>query len=207
MAETTRGLRALLSSPWVYRTFQAALGSTASKRRLVRDSLRPSPGCRLLDVACGPGHLLDHLASDVVYEGFDHDRGYVEEARQRFGDRGRFHHGSVSEMLRRAEELGPYDLVNASGVLHHLDDDEVRELMELARRVLAPGGRLVTLDPCFDPGQSRFARWLISRDRGRSVRTAAGYQSLAREYFSTVDGAVQHDRLRLPYTHHLMECS
>ena len=65
----------------------------------------------------------------------------------------------------------------------------------------------MTIDPCYVEGQPRFARWMISRDRGRDVRTPEAYQDLARERFDRVHGLVQHDRLRLPYSHHVMECS
>jgi SAM-dependent methyltransferase len=96
--------------------------------------------------------------------------------------------------------------VIAHGVLHHLDDDQARTLFRVARRALKPGGRLVTYDGCFTPDQSAAARFVVSLDRGRHVRTREAYERLARGEFSEVRTFVRHDLVRIPYTHLIMEC-
>ena len=83
----------------------------------------------------------------------------------------------VSPALER--EQGTFSLVMATGVLHHLDDERAARLYELARRALRPNGRLITYDGCFVPEQSKTARWLLSHDRGKFVRTREAYLRLA----------------------------
>ena len=129
MAETTQGIRAILSSPFVYRTFQRLLGAARSKRRLVAESFRPGPACACWTSRADRATCWTICRRTSADEGFDHEGTYIDEARERYGHRARFHHGGVSEMLGRADTLGPYDLVTAVGVLHHLDDETVRDLM------------------------------------------------------------------------------
>lgn len=198
MAQTTTGIRALLSLPQAYEGVQRALGS-ANYRRVVTDSIvRARPGDRILDIGCGPGDLVPHLP-ETTYVGFDVSAAYIASARARFGDRAQFFVGEVGD--GQAVELGPFDRVIATGVLHHLDDRDARALWRLARTVAAPGGRVVSVDPCFHDGQHPVAHWLSARDRGQAVRRPEAYAALAREEFDDVTVTVRTDLLRVPYSH------
>jgi len=204
MAEITTGLRSILSVPAVYETFQRLLGSPAAQRDLVANYIRPHPGEALLDIGCGPGNLLRSLPDDLRYVGFDPNESYVKSAAERYGTRGSFFAGGIDDA--DPATLGTFDIVMAKSVLHHVDDRQAAEVFDVAARVLRPGGRVITLDNVYVDGQSRIARFLISRDRGQNVRTREGYEQLARARFSTVETHIRHDRLRVPYTHIILTC-
>ena len=195
--------RALLATPAIYHGFAALLGARRSRAEVVRTYVRPRPGDRVLDCGCGPGEFAEHLPG-VEYVGVDVDARYVAEARSRFGERGTFRLGPVGP--RTVPEVGHYDLVLAMGLLHHLADEEVRDFVGLARRALKPTGRLVTLDPCYAPGQSPVARALIGLDRGEHVRELGALRPLVEPDFPAPAVTVRHDLLRVPYTHLIMEC-
>jgi SAM-dependent methyltransferase len=197
MAETTTGWRRVFSIPTVYRWAQRGIGSPNVRRTLVEVYLRPSDGDRLLDIGCGTGDLVAHLSS-VQYVGHDPSADYVAAAEQRFGEAGTFLVGGVGEVTL---EPGSFDLAVAKGVLHHLDDDVASALFDEAAAALRPGGRLVTIDPAFDPGQSRVARFLASRDRGQNVRTIDGYRALVPPTFTSIESTLHDDLLRVPYNH------
>ncbi len=203
MAETSTGLRSLLANPVVYNCFQALVGEKSGKTRLVRDHLRPRPGDRVLDIGCGTGRTFDYMP-DTAYFGFDTSAAYVEEARRRYGTRARFTCARVADAY--LPDVPACELVMAIGVLHHLDDDEAIALFQLARNHLADGGRVVTVDGAFVPGQNPLARMLLERDRGQNVRTEPAYVALARTVFGQVRSTVRHDLLRIPYTHVILEC-
>lgn len=203
MGQIVSGIRAILSHPLVYSTFQAALGADAVRRALIESAVRPHPGLHVLDIGCGPAEILDYMPG-VRYWGFDISEPYIAQARQRFGARGQFSCKLLTES--DLETLPAFDIVLAIGLLHHLDDDVASDLLRLAYRALKPGGRLVTLDPCIHPGQSPIARWLIDRDRGQNVRTQAQYTQLVATVFPRIRAEVRH-KSGIPYTHCITECT
>ncbi|MGH0033413.1 MAG: class I SAM-dependent methyltransferase [Myxococcota bacterium] len=195
--------RAILVSPAMFRLFKRLVFPLRGRMRFMQEHVRPREGDRVLDVGCGLGDVLEDLPP-VDYHGFDLSRAYVETARRRYGDRGRFVCAAVSE-LSLGELEGTCDIVLANGLLHHLGDGDARALLRAASAALRPGGRVVTYDPCYVEGQSRMARRLVSKDRGRHVRSAEGYLRLVGEVFPESTHAVYHDLLRIPYTHLVVE--
>ncbi|TFZ03816.1 class I SAM-dependent methyltransferase [Ramlibacter humi] len=203
MSQITTGIRACLNLPALYTAFQYAMGARSGWTYLARTHIRARPGDAILDIGCGPADILGYLPP-VKYWGFDIDPGYIDSARRRFGENGTF----TCKELSPADVAGlePFDIVLATGVLHHMDDAVATGLLSTARAALKPGGRLVTIDPVFADGQSRIARLLIENDRGQNVRTKEGYEQLMRRRFDDVRVLVRHRRW-IPYTHCIMEAT
>jgi cyclopropane fatty-acyl-phospholipid synthase-like methyltransferase len=197
-------IRPILDHPFFYELFHSIVGAHERSNRLIRDYVRPQEGDRILDIGCGPGNMLPYLPQ-VQYLGVDANQSYIEAARRRYGHRGRFICDRVSQQSVQA--LGEFDVALALGILHHLADDEARDLFRMAYSVLRAGGRLITMDGCYTPDQSDAARFLLSRDRGRFVRTPSQYIDLAKECFNDVKPVVRHDVLRIPYTTIFMVCT
>ena len=203
MSQMTSGLRRVLSHPLVYTTFQYVMGARSGWRYFVDTYIQPAAGMRVLDIGCGPADLLEYLPP-VDYWGFDVSAIYIEHARRKYGVRGNFHAGILTDAT--LADSPPFDVVVMSGVLHHLDDDVAGTVLRLAHRALRPGGRLATIDPCLVPGQNPLARWLIKADRGQNVRTEPEYKALVARVFTDHVVTVRHKRW-IPYTHCFMECT
>jgi SAM-dependent methyltransferase len=195
--------KSILALPRAYRLMDRLVAGNFRKH-YVGQFVRPTPGDRVLDIGCGPGDFLEYLP-EVDYLGLDVSLPYIVAARARHGQRGTFVCMPVKDMI--LDEPGTFDIALANGVAHHLDDDEALKLYRLAETALRPGGRLVTYDGCFERGQSPAARYILSHDRGKHVRTADGYFALASQVFPTVKVSVFHNLLRIPYTHAFLECS
>jgi SAM-dependent methyltransferase len=202
MAQITTGVRAILSHPRIYSAFQSLMGAKQFRTNFVSQRVRPVPGMAILDIGCGPADILAYLP-DVDYWGYDISEAYIERAQNTFGHRGHFH---CKQLLPGdLNGLPKFDLVIAIGLLHHLDDQVALGVLQLAHEALAPGGRLLTVDPCLDPSQNFIARFLVRNDRGQNVRDRDGYEALALKVFTAPDATVSHQAW-IPYTHCVMEC-
>src|SRR5215469_6383517 len=148
--ERTSGWRAVLSSPWVFELVQHAVGARSWLQRFVRDTIRPLPGERMLDIGCGPAAIVRYLPP-LVYVGVDRSEAYIRAAQERFGEYGRFFCDDISAL--RQHEFERFDIATAIGVLHHIDDNEAIELFRNVDALLTSGGRFFTADPCYFAGQ------------------------------------------------------
>ena len=125
------------------------------------------PGCRLLDVGCGPGTLTVDLArhvapGDVV--GVDAAAAVVEEAAAHAAEAGVSNASFVTGDFREVGfDAGTFDVVHAHQVLQHLADP-VGALAAMAR-LAAPGGVVAVRDSDYGaftwaPASAAIERWL-----------------------------------------------
>lgn len=203
MSHRASGPYRFLEMSALYEVLQRVLGADAARKRFVSQVLRLASGMHILDIGCGPGSIVNYLPADIAYTGYDLNAGYIETARQRYGSRARFFHARVGEEPAEIE-ASSFDLVIAKGILHHLNDDEARQLLRAAFRYVRPGAFFVSLDGVRHEGQNLFSRVLISLDRGGAVRDPQGYERLVREQTSEVEGLLVTDWLAVPYSHYIM---
>jgi ubiquinone/menaquinone biosynthesis C-methylase UbiE len=114
--------------------------------------LRPAPGDRFLDVACGAGALVVEVAPGVERAvGVDLSEGMLALARARLA--GAEAELPNVELVQAPSDALPFDDASFTALacttaLHHFPDPQ-RSIDEMAR-VLAPGGRLVLGDAARD---------------------------------------------------------
>lgn len=197
-------LKSLLAFPFLYESFTGLLGGSKARSIYAKEYIQATSGNRVLDIGCGPGDIVEYMPS-IDYVGFDFNQKYIDSAVRNYKGRGLFFCGKVGEMS--VDNPGSFDIALATGVLHHLSDNEALELFKTAKEALKSGGRLVTLDGCFVSGQSKIARFIIASDRGQFVRTREEYLKLASNVFCEIKVIIRHDLLRIPYTHIILECT
>jgi len=206
MSQITTGLRAILSNPKIYDFFQQIMGANYGRTIFSSQYIKAQDGDYVLDIGCGTAEIRFFLPN-VEYFGFDPNARYIEAAKKRFQvahKSGKLLHATLDTAI--LTNLPKFDIVLLMGVLHHLNDDEAKQLARLAMAALKPNGRLITSDPCFSEEQSFMARYLVSKDRGQHVRNVEGYKALMSSVFSTVNCDLRDDFARFPYTHLIMEC-
>ena len=203
MTQITTGFRKLLSHPVLYDGFQRLMGGEASRISFARNSIRVNPGDCVLDIGCGTAEIRLFLPN-IKYWGFDISEKYITAAKEKYGLEATF----TCKLLDFSDlkNLPKFDVVLGCGLVHHLDNSEAKHFFSLAKAALKSTGRLVTIDPCYAPGQSAISRLLVSYDRGRNVMDGEGYKRLACSAFKEVVGHVRH-QVWIPYTHWIMECS
>jgi SAM-dependent methyltransferase len=200
-----QSLHPILSFAPAYKLLMKSLGGHSARLTHVQKHIRPQPGFKILDIGCGPGDILEYLPG-VEYLGVDLDADYIAHAQSKYGNKGRFLCRNAAEI--DAAEFETYDIVLATGLLHHLNDNEAIQLLQFASKALKPGGRLITYDGCYlEEKQHPFDRWMLDSDRGKFVRTKKQYMALANSVFPAIKPHLRSDLLRIPYTLLILECS
>jgi SAM-dependent methyltransferase len=179
------------------------MGSGYGNKFLVQRYIKPYNDMYILDIGCGTASILDYFPENIQYFGFDPNPCYIEHAKKKYPTRGQF----MCEVVERFHITNPtsFDLVLAKGILHHLDDVQVKTLTDLADVALKPGGRLITLDCCYISKQNPVAKFLIKKDRGKNVRTPDAYLNLVRKEFKIISSSIINYKF-IPYTLFIMEC-
>jgi cyclopropane fatty-acyl-phospholipid synthase-like methyltransferase len=182
------GIRSLLRHPAVYLFFQYLMNSHGKYRMCIDRFLIPVEGKRILDIGCGCADILSLLPRDVNYVGYDVSNEYIAYARKRFGHRATFHNQRVNEITLLEDR--PFDIVIADGLLHHLNDDEARNLFEIGYTALRDSGFMFTADPTLVENQGVISRRISLMDRGKHVRSPEEYKRIALSVFPRVDAHV-----------------
>lgn len=192
--------RAILDSALGYNVFDMVVGKLGySRAKLFAKYCPYTPGMRVLDLGCGPGTATKFFQAEV-YLGIDTSVQYIEAAKRDYP----LHQfdccdfGSSYQVVRR--EHGRFDLVIAMGLLHHLDDRTAREYIAYCRKIINPGGILVTFDGCLYLGQSKIRRRVVLSDRGKFIRTEEGYLDLFKNQGFKALGKIEEDILLIPHS-------
>jgi len=202
--QSDSGLLRWLKVPCLYNVFQAVVGGNALGRRIIQSHIRAKPGDKVIDIGCGSARVLQSLP-DVEYLGLDIHPDYIAFARRTYGGKGTFVVGDTRS-LRGDSRFKDADIVIAISVLHHLDDEEAADCIRFAYDALKRGGRLVCYDACWIPNQGVVSKWIMSRDRGRNIRTEQQFRQLAGRLFKNVQTWVDTKPMRIPYVTIVLEC-
>ena len=198
------GLLGWLKIPFLYNAFQAAVGATALRRRVIQKHVRTKPGDKVIDIGCGSAQVLRYLP-EVDYIGIDINPDYIAFARRTYGNKGTFLVGDT-QSFRGEPRFKDANIVMAFGLLNHLDDEEAGHCLQFAYNALRAKGRFICHEPCWIPNQGAFSKYIMSVDRGRSIRTEEQYRQLAGKVFNKVDAWVNMNPLRIPYVAIVLEC-
>jgi len=181
VTEDNSGIRKILSMGILYKTVQFVFSEKNSKKYILENIVQPAgEGCRILDMGCGPGNLVEFMPEDINYIGFDVNDNYIRTAQAANANRENtdFVLAQTSDMFDH-ENLpdNSVDVAIVHGVFHHVNDEIASEMLDLAKKKLKEGGVMLTLEPLWFDGQSSFRRWLMSKDRGKNIKQEADWKS------------------------------
>ena len=189
-------MRLSMAHPKIYLFCQGILGAIRARRVAMAEYVQFSKGDRILDIGCGPGYVSQYF-KDTQYVGFDTENSYIDYANRKYGHLGSFYCSEFDD--EASTQFEAFDIVIMNGLLHHLPDKAVEELLLRARRVLKPQGRLVSLDCYYDEEQSFLIKKMLGSDRGKFIRKKEDYIALVSKVFESVAARIRDDLLFVPY--------
>ena len=187
-----------LRLPRLYNLLQELVGGSRDRADFVRTHVAFRPDEKVVDAGCGTGSALEFLPA-VNYFGFDPNAEYIHVAQSRYGSRGEFWCGDASSPRVRELAQGA-DAFLSLGVLHHLSNQQIAEILSLARACLRPGGRFIFYEPCFSENDDWVGRMFMRLDRGGNIKTDQAWRALLSEYFATVEEYIRRPVYLFRYT-------
>ena len=201
MSQKTKKLYGILSHHFVYSFFQKIMSGTSFRKRIINKLITKS-NIKVLDIGCGPAEILDFLM-EVDYFGYDINPNYINYAKKKYKKKGKFFCKKFTN--KDIKKLPKFDHVLLFGILHHLNDKEVNDLLRLTKKVLKKEGNIITEDPILIDRQNIFSRFIIKMDRGSNVRNKKEYTNLIKKFFKKINSKIYHQTF-VPYTWFVMNC-
>ena len=135
---------------------------------------------RVLDVACGPGTNSRHF-THLDYLGIDINEDYIKNARQKYG------RNFMAVDARKLDDVcrEPFDFILVNSFLHHLDNNDVTDVLSSLESRLSEDGHIHILELVLPENRS-IARLLAHWDRGDFARPLPEWQTLFSEVFTQV---------------------
>ena len=199
MSQKANNIYSLLSNTFVYSFVQMIMSSTAFQKKIVKKYITKER-VNVLDIGCGPAEILDSLPN-VYYYGYDVNHTYINYAKKKYGSRGKFYCKKFTKS--EIKKLPKFDHVLLLNILHHLGDEEIKNLMQLLKKVLKKGGNIISQDPILIKKQNLLAKFIINKDRGNNVRSKSGYIKIITKYFKKINSKIYHQKF-IPYTYFVM---
>jgi SAM-dependent methyltransferase len=172
----------LLARPLVYAMWQAPF-----ERRKLEPVFRHNDWGgirRVLDVGCGPGTSTKYFRHSAYYLGIDNNPEYVRYARRKH--QRDFLVADVTRLpARSVDSTGTFDFILVNSMLHHLNDEDCRQLLLVLLSLLSPDGHLHCLELVM-PERGGIGRVLAKADRGQYARSVAHWGSIWTEIFQPV---------------------
>jgi len=202
----TTGIRKVLELSFVYNFWQLITGAENAKNTVIREFVAAFPKAKVLDIGCGTGVMLDHMDEKLTvdYVGYDINKEYIDFAKNKYGNKGRFYCSSINETVLHEKD---FDIASAIAILHHLDNHESEKLIELGKKSLKPGGYLILSEPVWTKEQGKLEKALMARDRGQNIRTKEEYIALAKTQFENVECTIIPGLMTIPWTICVLKCS
>ena len=166
----------LLARPGVYRLWQMPFAAR-KLAPLVATGIA-ARARRVLDVGCGPGTNAPFFAH-TDYVGVDLNPRYIADAQRRFPNM-KFEVADATSDAFAASHA--FDFILLNSLLHHVDDDGARRVLDRVARLLTDDGTVHVLDLVL-PERWSASRVLARLDRGKHPRPLDEWRTLFRQSF------------------------
>ena len=201
MSQKTDKIYSLLSITSIYSFVQWIMSGTSFRKKIVKKYITKN-NVKVLDIGCGPAEILDSLPT-VKYFGYDINSTYINYAKKKYKNRGKFFCKKFTS--KDIKKLPKFDHVLLFGILHHLNDVEIKNLMIIVKKILKKEGNIITADPIFIKKQNPITKFIIKKDRGDNVRNKKEYIKIIKKYFKKINSKIYHQKF-IPYTWFVMLC-
>jgi len=165
----------ILENPRIYDLAQRLLGGERihrAIREVIEVQLRDTRYNTVLDVGCGTGLFTDCF--EGKYTGIDINQDYIRRAETKCS--GRF---LAADATALPFGTGTFDLVFTLGLLHHVDPQNQRKMLDEMWRVCKREGHILIMDGLVPSDKLNIIGYAIAKlDRGRFKISAKEFKKM-----------------------------
>ena len=203
MSQRKNQIYNFINNPLIYKIIQGVMSGTSFRNSIIKKNITKS-NLKILDIGCGPAQIIEHLPQ-CDYYGYDIDQRSIQYAKKKYYQKN-FHFYCKKFNKTELKKLPKFDFIIFFGILHHLSNKEVHEILKLCKKIMKKNSKLLTGDPIFLENQNLIAKFLIKKDRGLNVRKKQEYLALLKNHFKKIKNKVTHQYF-IPYTWFTTICS
>jgi SAM-dependent methyltransferase len=187
-----------LNKTYFYLFIQKIMGGKTAREKIIKNN-QIKKNCNILDIGCGPAYVLDFLKKkSLKYFGYDTELNHIEYAKKKFLNKN--HHFFCKKFNElELNKLPKFDYVFLFGIIHHLNNAELKKIIFLIKKVLKKNGKLLILDNVLINKQNIIARILIKLDKGNHIRNLSDYEVLLKDNFKNFNYSIINQKF-VPYT-------
>ena len=181
------------------------MGGKTAREKIIREN-NIKKNCNILDIGCGPAYVLDFLKNkSLKYFGYDTEMNHIEYAKKKFSNKNYFFFCKKFNKLQ-INKLPTFDYVFLFGIIHHINNSEIKEIFFLIKKILKKNGKLIILDNVLIKKQNIIAKILIKLDKGNYIRNLSDYKFLLKKNFKNFSYSIIKQKF-IPYTWFKAVCS
>ena len=192
-----------INNPLIYKIIQGVMSGTSFRNGIIKKNITKN-NLKILDIGCGPAQILEHIPK-CDYYGYDIARRSIQYAKKKYYQKN-YHFYCKKFNKTELKKLPKFDFIIFFGILHHLSNKEVHEILKLCKKIMKKNSKLLTEDPILLENQNVIAKFLIKKDRGLNVRDKQEYINLLKKHFKKIKNKVTHQYF-IPYTWFTTVCS
>ena len=192
-----------INNPLIYKFIQSVMSGKSLRNSIIKKNIKKS-NLKILDIGCGPAQILEHIPQ-CDYYGYDIDHRSIQYAKKKYHQKN-YHFYCKKFNKTELKKLPKFDFIIFFGILHHLSNKEVYEILKLCKKIMKKNSKLLTEDPILLENQNVIAKFLIKKDRGLNVRDKQEYINLLKKHFKKIKNKVTHQYF-IPYTWFTTVCS
>ena len=203
MSQRKNQIYNFINNPLIYKIIQGIMSGTSLRNSIIKKNIKKS-NLKILDIGCGPAQILEHIPQ-CDYYGYDIDNRSIQYAKKKYHQKN-YHFYCKKFNKTELKKLPKFDFIIFFGILHHLSNKEVHEILKLCKKIMKKNSKLLTEDPILLENQNIIAKFLIKKDRGLNVRKKKEYINLLKKHFKKIKNKVTHQYF-IPYTWFTTVCS
>ena len=209
--ENYSGFRKFLKISHFYALLMDVFGAKSAALWLSENFYNVQLGSKITDIGCGPGSLLRNYKNlfpeNINYHGIDPNEDYIKSAKKEFGDIANFYHGTTETFINDSR-FQKSDLILCNGVLHHLNDRQVKSLFNFIHcNLKSEGGRFLAMEPVHLMKETSLSRWVMNQDRGMHIRKEPEWKKLMNNSGLEYKTNIITGLIRIPYNYILIDAT